>query len=68
MLISNAVHIWRESDGDYHIEWRASDPGTKVTVEPVIADIAVEAHYAADIQQDSDIRPCAGNPALFPSA
>ena len=51
MLISNAVNIWREPDGDYHIEWRASDPDTKVTVEPVIADIAVEAHYVADTQQ-----------------
>ena len=27
MLISDAVHIWREPDGDYHIEWQASHPG-----------------------------------------
>ena len=37
MLISDAVHIWRESDGDYLIEWRASHPDTRVTVEPLVA-------------------------------
>ncbi len=45
MLISDAVHIWRESDGDYHIEWQASHPDTKVTVEPLDASGAMEAHY-----------------------
>lgn len=35
MLISEAVHVWREPDGDYHIEWRASHPETEVTVEPL---------------------------------
>ena len=33
MLISDAVHIWREPDGDYHIEWQVTDPGTEVTVD-----------------------------------
>ncbi len=48
MLIADAVHIWRESDGDYHIEWRASHPDTRVTVEPLAASGAVEAHYGDD--------------------
>jgi protein-tyrosine phosphatase len=33
MLISDEVHVWREPDGDYHIEWRSSHPDTEVTVE-----------------------------------
>ena len=36
MLNSEAVHIWREPDGDYHIEWQASHPDTRVTVEPLV--------------------------------
>jgi protein-tyrosine phosphatase len=46
MLISDAVYIWREPDGDYHIEWQASHPDTEVTVEPLAAGSAVEAHYS----------------------
>ncbi|HDY82535.1 MAG TPA: tyrosine-protein phosphatase [Halieaceae bacterium] len=46
MLISDAVHIWRESDGDYHIEWQASHPDTKVTVEPLAASGSIGAHYS----------------------
>lgn len=46
MLISDTVHIWRESDGDYHIEWQASHPDTRVTVEPLAANGSVVAHYA----------------------
>ena len=48
MLISDAVHIWREPDGDYHVEWQASHPETQVTVEPLAANGAVEAHYAPE--------------------
>jgi protein-tyrosine phosphatase len=44
MLISDAVHIWRESDGDYHIEWEASHPDTHVTVEPLAGGSTVQAH------------------------
>jgi protein-tyrosine phosphatase len=51
MLISDAVHIWRESDGDYHIEWRASHPDTRVTVEPVAAGGMVKAHYSDDYER-----------------
>ena len=35
MLISDAVHIWRDAHGDYHLEWEASHPDTLVTVEPL---------------------------------
>ncbi len=51
MLISDAVQIWRESDGDYHIEWRSSDPGTKVTVEPLAPLDDVSIHYNSDVQR-----------------
>lgn len=45
MLISDAVHIWRESGGDYHLEWQVTEPGTKVTVEPLAADGQLQLHY-----------------------
>jgi len=35
MLITDDVHIWREADGDYHVEWRSSAADTHVTVEPL---------------------------------
>ena len=46
MLISEAVHIWREPDGEYHIEWEASHPDTQVTVEPLAEGSGLEAHYS----------------------
>jgi protein-tyrosine phosphatase len=46
MLISDAVHIWREPDGEYHIEWQVSQPGTEVTVEPLAADGELQLHYS----------------------
>ena len=45
MLITDAVHIWREADGDYHVEWEASHPDTEVTVEPLSRGGDVQAHY-----------------------
>lgn len=33
MLISDAVHVWREPDGDYHVEWRTTGEEVRVTVE-----------------------------------
>ena len=45
MLITDAVHIWREPDGDYHIEWEVSHPGTRVTIEPLAADGELQLHY-----------------------
>jgi protein-tyrosine phosphatase len=45
MLITDAVHVWREADGDYHIEWQASHPDTEVTVEPLTKGGELVAHY-----------------------
>ncbi|MCB1704766.1 MAG: tyrosine-protein phosphatase [Halioglobus sp.] len=49
MLISDAVQIWREPDGDYHIEWQASHPDTQVTVEPLTPSGSVSAHYSEEV-------------------
>ncbi|MDZ7783726.1 MAG: tyrosine-protein phosphatase [Halioglobus sp.] len=43
MLIPDAVHIWREPDGEYHVEWQASRPGTEVTVEALAEQGPLEA-------------------------
>ena len=45
MLKSDAVHIWREPGGDYHLEWQVTEPGTEVTVEPLAADGQLQVHY-----------------------
>ncbi len=45
MLITDAVHIWREPDGDYHFEWQVSHPGTQVTVEPLASGGELQLHY-----------------------
>lgn len=55
MLITDAVHIWREADGDYHIEWQASHPDTQVTVEPLADDGCLEVHYSEDLVQGARI-------------
>lgn len=47
MLITDAVHIWREPDGDYHVEWQASQPDTQVTVEPLLAAGALPGQQVA---------------------
>ena len=46
MLISDAVHIWREPDGDYHFEWQVSHPDTQVTVEPLADTGDLQLHYS----------------------
>ncbi|MBN7798293.1 tyrosine-protein phosphatase [Parahaliea mediterranea] len=46
MLLTDAVQIWRAPGGDYHIEWDASAPDTRVLIEAVAASAPVEAHYA----------------------
>lgn len=48
MLITDAVHVWREPDGDYHIEWEASHPDTSVEVEPLSPNGSISAHYSED--------------------
>lgn len=45
MLISDAVHIWREASGEYHIEWEVSHPDTEVTVEPLADGGELQLHY-----------------------
>ena len=45
MLISDAVLIWREPEGDYHIEWQVTEPGTKVTIEPLASAGEMKLHY-----------------------
>lgn len=45
MLISDAVHIWREPGGEYHFEWQVSHPGTEVTVEPLEVAGELQLHY-----------------------
>jgi protein-tyrosine phosphatase len=45
MLISDAVHIWREPEGDYLFEWQVSDPDTRVTVEPLNSSAGLQLHY-----------------------
>ena len=51
MLISDEVHIWREPDGDYHVQWRATHPDTEVVVEPLADTGSVEAHYSEDTER-----------------
>lgn len=46
MLISDAIQVWREPDGEYHIEWEVSHPGTEVTVEPLTAGGDLQLHYS----------------------
>jgi protein-tyrosine phosphatase len=52
MLISDAVHIWRDADGDYHLEWDASHPETDVAVEA----LAEQPHSVERYQHDSGPR------------
>lgn len=35
MLISEAVHIWRDAEGDYHLEWNTGQSDADLTVEPL---------------------------------
>ena len=42
-LIQDSIHIWREPDGDHHVEWQTSHPDTRVEVEPMAGADAVEA-------------------------
>ena len=46
MLKSDAVHIWRDPNGDYHLEWQPTEPDTQVTIEP-LGDGVVTHHEEA---------------------
>ncbi len=45
MLIPETVHIWRDADGDYHLEWDEGRPGAQVAVEPQVEDPHDVHHY-----------------------
>ena len=45
MLNTDAVHIWRDPEGDYHLQWDASHPATEVTVEPLAPGLETLVHY-----------------------
>lgn len=53
MLIPGAVHIWREPDGEYHVEWQASRPDTRVTVEPLGVTSKVSTNYSNESSRAS---------------
>jgi protein-tyrosine phosphatase len=53
MLIPDAVHIWREPDGEYHVEWEASHPDTQVTIEPLDSSTEVSTHYNTEARSAS---------------
>lgn len=45
-LLADTVHIWRAPEGDYHVEWEASHPQTRVTVSPLDAAAPdLQLHY-----------------------
>lgn len=45
MLLPEEVHIWRDAEGDYHVEWGVSAPDTEVTVAPVSAQVQATVHH-----------------------
>ncbi|MBA6413247.1 tyrosine-protein phosphatase [Parahaliea sp. F7430] len=47
MLISDAVHIWRVPEGDYHVEWQTSSKDTEVSVEALAEGGPVSTEYRA---------------------
>ncbi len=49
MLISDAVHVWREPDGEYHVEWQSTAPDTRVRVEPLASEAGPDLHV---VEQD----------------
>ena len=44
MLNSDTVHIWRDPEGDYHLEWDGSHPASPVEVEP-LAEAPHDVHH-----------------------
>jgi protein-tyrosine phosphatase len=40
MLNPDAIHIWRDADGDYHLEWQTEAADTAVVVEALAAATA----------------------------
>ena len=48
MLISEAVNIWRDAEGDYHLEWDSSAAGARVAVEALAEQPHTVEHYQDD--------------------
>ncbi len=59
MLVAEAVNIWRDPDGDYHVEWQVSAPDTEVTIEAHDAPegMRLEADHAASRGRISGLAP-----------
>ena len=55
MLISDAIHIWRAADGEYHLEWQVGQPDTRVTVDPVVPSSDAETVYHSDPEPRASI-------------
>ncbi|QFU76953.1 tyrosine-protein phosphatase [Halioglobus maricola] len=45
MLIPDAVHVWRDAGGDYHLEWDTEQADQAVVVEPVLEVAHDVEHY-----------------------
>jgi len=65
MLISDAVHIWREADGVYHLEWEVSHPDTEVTVEPLDVTGELQLHYSERTNPGARLAGLPGNRRHF---
>lgn len=49
MLNTETVHVWRDPNGDYQLEWQVEHPATQVTVAAVGASSAnVNYHYSSE--------------------
>lgn len=57
MLNPDAIHIWRDEDGDYHVEWEASHPDTRVVVEPLAAEADASLEHAPGRTRVSGLEP-----------
>lgn len=44
MLLPEEVHIWRDAQGDYHLEWQVSAADTQVAVAAVSTDSVATVH------------------------
>jgi protein-tyrosine phosphatase len=47
MLNTDTVNIWRDADGDYHLEWDANNPEIRVEVE-TLAESPHDIHHYRD--------------------
>ncbi len=50
MLNTDAVKIWRDASGDYHVQWEQSSPETRVLVEALADTQGEQARHASTPQ------------------